>query len=66
VKGCERLLDSFWNHVGQDDEDHPFGYQVYAETAWIKQEKEYFVRQFAKREIDQSDAKTRTPKTKVS
>ena|ERR1700683_4210060 len=66
VKKCERLIDSFWNHVGQDDEEHPVGYEFYAKTAWIEHEKDYFAREFAKHEMDQSDAKTRTPKNKVS
>jgi hypothetical protein len=37
VAGCQRLLSSFWKHVGMDDLDHPVGYQVEAEPKWISE-----------------------------
>jgi hypothetical protein len=37
VASCQRLLGSFWKHVGMDDIDHPVGYQVEAEPKWISQ-----------------------------
>lgn len=36
VKECERLLCSFWDHLGVDEDDeHSLGYQVNAKSAWI-------------------------------
>lgn len=33
--GCQRLLQSFWGHIGMDDQDHLVGYEVAATEAWI-------------------------------
>ena len=35
IHQCERLLDSFWDVIGRDDDDHPIGYQVDATREWI-------------------------------
>ena len=35
VADCTRLLESFWKHVGMDNEDYPTGYEVSAEPEWI-------------------------------
>lgn len=35
VQQCNRLLASFWKHVGMDDKDYPIGYEVVAEESWI-------------------------------
>lgn len=35
MEGCERLLKSFWKHVGRDNEDYEEGYVVVAEEDWI-------------------------------
>lgn len=35
VQQCNRLLASFWKHVGTDDEDYPIGYEVEADASWI-------------------------------
>ncbi len=35
VAGCERLLKSFWRHVGDDNEDYPVGYETFATEDWI-------------------------------
>lgn len=35
VKQCDRLLGSFWRHVGTDDDDYPIGYEVSARKEWI-------------------------------
>ncbi|PPQ95658.1 hypothetical protein CVT26_008687 [Gymnopilus dilepis] len=35
LESCERLLASFWRHVGMDDEDYPIGYVVKAKKSWI-------------------------------
>ena len=35
VRGCQRLLDSFWDHIGIDDEDYADGFQVEAKKGWI-------------------------------
>ncbi|KAF9243890.1 hypothetical protein BU15DRAFT_59727 [Melanogaster broomeanus] len=48
VKQCDRLLASFWKHVGTDDEDYPIGYEVAAREDWINKEKRYFAETFAK------------------
>ncbi|KZT21687.1 hypothetical protein NEOLEDRAFT_1181525 [Neolentinus lepideus HHB14362 ss-1] len=44
LQGCERLLRSFWDHIGTDDEDYPIGYTVRARSDWIDQEKKFFAR----------------------
>ncbi|THH02520.1 hypothetical protein EW026_g379 [Hermanssonia centrifuga] len=46
VAGCERLLKSFWRHVGDDNEDYPVGYETFATEDWIEKEKKYFVNNF--------------------
>ncbi|KAI6045045.1 hypothetical protein EDC04DRAFT_3137369 [Pisolithus marmoratus] len=48
VKQCDRLLGSFWRHVGIDDEDYPIGYEVAAREEWINKEKKYFADTFLK------------------
>lgn len=35
VEGCERLLKSFWNHIGVDNEDYEEGYVVEASPEWV-------------------------------
>ena len=35
VQQCDRLLASFWKHVGTDDYDYSPGYEVAAEESWI-------------------------------
>lgn len=37
VKQCERLLTSFWKHIGTDDEDYHVGYEVAAQDDWIRE-----------------------------
>ncbi|KIJ05620.1 hypothetical protein PAXINDRAFT_103699, partial [Paxillus involutus ATCC 200175] len=48
VKQCDRLLASFWKHVGTDDEDYSIGYEVDAGEDWINKEKRYFAETFVK------------------
>ncbi|OJA18806.1 hypothetical protein AZE42_00847 [Rhizopogon vesiculosus] len=76
VKQCERLLSSFWKHVGIDDEDYSVGYEIAAQDYWIKEEKDFFAKQFAgegsrksendnkKRKVQQASEKTKTPEPK--
>ncbi|KAF9015377.1 hypothetical protein BDQ17DRAFT_1536047 [Cyathus striatus] len=45
---CERLLRSFWEHIGVDNEDYQIGYVVEAKDDWIQAEKRYFAKQLAK------------------
>lgn len=35
VQQCDRLLASFWKHVGTDDNDYRIGYSVAADKSWI-------------------------------
>jgi hypothetical protein len=35
VKECQRLLKSFWTHIGIDEEDYPPGYSIEASPEWI-------------------------------
>lgn len=35
MKQCDRLLASFWKHVGTDDNDYGIGYEVAADQDWI-------------------------------
>ncbi|KAG1867800.1 hypothetical protein DFJ58DRAFT_113070 [Suillus subalutaceus] len=56
VLKCQRLLSSFWDHVGSDDDDYSVGYEITAKDHWIKKEKEFFATQFAE------DAKLKSEK----
>ncbi|KAG1773076.1 hypothetical protein EDD22DRAFT_312064 [Suillus occidentalis] len=47
VAQCERLLHSFWAHIGHDNKDYNVGHVFTAKDYWIKQEKEFFATQFA-------------------
>jgi hypothetical protein len=42
VKDCDRLLRSFWRHIGMDNEDYSPGDKFDAEDEWIS-ESEYMV-----------------------
>ncbi|KIK04288.1 hypothetical protein K443DRAFT_130917 [Laccaria amethystina LaAM-08-1] len=35
LETCDRLLGSFWEHVGMDNQDYPVGYEVVAKDYWI-------------------------------
>ncbi|KAF8898501.1 hypothetical protein BD779DRAFT_1666338 [Infundibulicybe gibba] len=35
VAGCERLLKSFWDHIGMDSGDYPVGHMIEANEKWI-------------------------------
>ncbi|KAG1757322.1 hypothetical protein EDB19DRAFT_1623851 [Suillus lakei] len=37
VKQCDRLLCSFWDHIGTDDGDYPVGYEIAARDHWISE-----------------------------
>jgi len=37
LKQCERLLTSFWKHIGTDDDDYSVGYEAVAQDSWISQ-----------------------------
>ncbi|KAI0359145.1 hypothetical protein OH77DRAFT_1502266 [Trametes cingulata] len=55
---CKRLLDSFWENVGMDDEDYTEGYTVQATPSWIRKEKRYFAGLMAggaSSSVDESD-----------
>ncbi|KAI0307557.1 hypothetical protein B0F90DRAFT_1674737 [Multifurca ochricompacta] len=47
VEQCDRLLRSFWRHIGMDDEDYSPGDQFDAHPWWIKQEREYFAKMWS-------------------
>ncbi|KAG9314571.1 hypothetical protein JVU11DRAFT_5373 [Chiua virens] len=49
VQQCDRLLTSFWKHVGMDNGDYPVAYEIAAEGEWIKKEKRYFEETYVKR-----------------
>ncbi|GAW05687.1 hypothetical protein LENED_007560 [Lentinula edodes] len=44
IANCQRLLASFWQEIGTDDNDYDPGYQCAPSEAWIKKEKARFVR----------------------
>ncbi|KDR85205.1 hypothetical protein GALMADRAFT_233893 [Galerina marginata CBS 339.88] len=46
LSGCTRLLQSFWKHVGTDNDDYAIGYVAKAKKEWIQSEKDYFSREF--------------------
>ncbi|CAA7266639.1 unnamed protein product [Cyclocybe aegerita] len=46
LSGCGRLLQSFWNHIGIDEQDYEVGYVAKATPSWIKQEKEFFANEY--------------------
>ena len=75
VQQCDRLLASFWKHVGTDDNDYAIGYEVAAEEDWISpclitlflphsqsftdKEKRYFEQTFVKPPKRKSDKATK-------
>ncbi|KAF8634013.1 hypothetical protein AX15_001186 [Amanita polypyramis BW_CC] len=46
VADCQRLLSSFWEHIGQDNNDYHVGYVVKADEQWIKKEKNFFAKEY--------------------
>lgn len=48
VVQCDRLLSSFWNHIGNDDYDYSPGAKFDAQPGWIKQERDFFAKQWGK------------------
>ncbi|RDB28456.1 hypothetical protein Hypma_015299 [Hypsizygus marmoreus] len=46
VAGCQRLLASFWDHIGTDNKDYHIGHVVEASEKWIKKEKMFFAAEF--------------------
>lgn len=48
VLQCERLLASFWKHIGTDDQDYSPGDKFDAQPWWIKREREFFANQWGK------------------
>ncbi|KAI0271558.1 hypothetical protein BC834DRAFT_860173 [Gloeopeniophorella convolvens] len=50
VEQCDRLLNSFWRHVGMDDEDYAPGDECKAEPWWIKRERAYFAKLWGKKQ----------------
>lgn len=46
VAGCQRLLASFWDHVGTDNKDYSINHTIKAKEKWIKKEKNYFATEF--------------------
>ncbi|KAI9445468.1 hypothetical protein H4582DRAFT_1915640 [Lactarius indigo] len=45
---CDRLLSSFWKHIGIDDQDYSPGDKFDAQPSWIKREREFFANQWGK------------------
>lgn len=35
MAGCQRLLTSFWEHIGVDNKDYEVGYVARADEPWI-------------------------------
>ncbi|KAG1885640.1 hypothetical protein F4604DRAFT_1951840 [Suillus subluteus] len=64
VLKCQRLLSSFWDHVGNDDDDYSVGYEITAKDHWIKKEKEFFATQFAEDAKLNSEKDTKKPPIK--
>ena len=65
VASCERLMTSFWEEIGQDNQDYPPGYQADASPEWIAREKKFFRDQLAKEQKRKAaKAKLQTPKVK--
>ncbi|KJA26132.1 hypothetical protein HYPSUDRAFT_37011 [Hypholoma sublateritium FD-334 SS-4] len=46
LDACQRLLGSFWEHIGTDNQDYHPGIVLEASKDWIKQEKEYFANEY--------------------
>ncbi|KAF5391133.1 hypothetical protein D9757_003024 [Collybiopsis confluens] len=42
IANCQRLLSSFWQEIGVDDEDYKTGWEGIPTKKWIKKEKAYF------------------------
>ncbi|KAH9043764.1 hypothetical protein EDB85DRAFT_2080724 [Lactarius pseudohatsudake] len=48
VVQCDRLLSSFWKHIGIDDQDYSPGDRFDAQPSWIEREREFFANQWGK------------------
>ncbi|KAN0100824.1 hypothetical protein V8E55_000808 [Tylopilus felleus] len=59
VQQCDRLLESFWKHVGMDNEDYAIGHVIEAKEDWIEREKRYFQDTFVKRSKRKSEKTTK-------
>ncbi|KAF9480026.1 hypothetical protein BDN70DRAFT_920799 [Pholiota conissans] len=46
VESCERLLASFWDHVGIDNKDYFPGDVICAKEDWIEKEKAFFAKEY--------------------
>lgn len=69
LETCVRLLGSFWEHVGMDNQDYPVGYEAVAKDHWIKKEKDHFAAEFrsAQEKIRrEKEARDSTKKSKKS
>ncbi|KAA1468560.1 hypothetical protein DENSPDRAFT_474386 [Dentipellis sp. KUC8613] len=59
VHSCDRLLRSFWTHVGTDNEDYDPGYVVEAEPSWIAREREFFAKRIKSQTQEKEKERTR-------
>ncbi|KAL6304196.1 hypothetical protein BKA93DRAFT_784313 [Sparassis latifolia] len=51
---CNRLLNSFWDHVGRDHKGLPKGYVLEAKKSWVAAEQAYFRKMMGGNEESQS------------
>ncbi|KAJ7275362.1 hypothetical protein B0H12DRAFT_254751 [Mycena haematopus] len=64
VAACKRLLDSFWNEIGVDNEDYVQGYTVAASQKWIEKERKRFQIEFAHNKEEERKQKERAERKK--
>ncbi|KAH7883814.1 hypothetical protein F5I97DRAFT_1895879 [Phlebopus sp. FC_14] len=65
VQQCDRLLASFWKHVGVDDNDYAIGYEAAAKDDWINKEKQYFAQNFLKQPKSKSHKESKRKEYQV-
>lgn len=69
VADCQRLLSSFWEHIGMDNDDYPVGFVVSADENWIKREKKFFKKEYKglqEKLKQQKNAKQLANRSKIS
>ncbi|KAI0786051.1 hypothetical protein C8Q75DRAFT_300378 [Abortiporus biennis] len=68
VAGCDRLLASFWEHVGVDNKDYTAGHEIPAEAEWIEKEKKFFKKHFTEdtKSRDKGKGKAKAPEPSPS
>ena len=82
MAGCQRLLASFWKHIGEDNDDYEVGYVARAEGQWIscvvffsslllpnhltEQERKFFAKEYMKEQTRKQEREHKTKQASSS